>query len=160
MNSAKDLGAHVIALTNTATKMEKAKLLGADHVIDYREHPDWSKQVRALTGKRGVDIVVDNVGAPTFPRSLLSLVRGGRLVTVGNTAGFQVLFDNRLVFGKQLTIIGSTMAGATDTRAAAAYAWGKNLSPLIDRELPLSAGREGYEALQKRSQFGKIVLKP
>ncbi len=157
---AKDLGAKVIALTRGPAKLAKAKDFGADEVIDYREHLEWSSVVRKLTDKRGVDVVIDNVGAASYSESLRSLARGGRLVTVGNTSGHTVAFDNRLIFGKQLSILGSSMGSARDAKAAAEYAWKKPLSKLIDRELALQEGLQAYQALEKGSQFGKIVLHP
>ena len=155
---AKDLGATVIALTSTAEKMARAAEFGADEVINYRDCPEWSIEVRRLTGRRGADLVVDNVGVATFQQSLLCLRRGGRLVTVGNTSGPNLRFDNRLVFGKQLSILGSTMGSEKDAREAVAYAWTKPLGKLIDQELPLSEGRRAYEILEAGNKFGKIVL--
>jgi len=157
---AKDIGARVIALTSSSDKMRKAKQLGADEVINYREVPKWSAEVRRLTNKRGAEVIVDNVGASSLPESLQAASRGGRIVTVGNTSGFNVILDNRLIFGKQLSLLGSTMGSAEDARQAAAYAWSHPYGALVDRELPLSDGAHAYELLEKGSQFGKIVLLP
>jgi NADPH:quinone reductase-like Zn-dependent oxidoreductase len=157
---AKDLGARVIALSSSAEKLERAQDFGADDGVNYREHPEWSKQVRQLTGKRGVDVVIDNVGGSSFQQSLLSLCRGGRLVTVGNTAGTQLTFDNRLVFGKQLSILGSTMGSMQDAREAIAYAWTKPLHRLLHGIFSLEDGPAAYNLLQTGKQFGKIVLLP
>ncbi len=157
---AKDIGAKVIALSGSAEKMRKAESLGADVVLNYRENREWSTEIRRLTDKRGADVVVDNVGASTFMQTLLAAARGGRIVTVGNTSGYNITFDNRLVFAKQLSILGSTMGSAQDFREAAAYAWAKPLKPLIARELPLKDGREAYEMMEKGNHFGKIVLLP
>ncbi len=157
---AKHLGARVIALTGSAEKAEFVRSLGADDVIDYHETPQWGRAVRNLTGKRGVDVVVDNVGRTTFPESLVALARGGRLVTVGNTSGAEVTFDNRLVFGKQLSIIGSTMGSSADSRSAIEFAWGRDPARFIGAELPLSAGREAFRMLKAVEHRGKIVLLP
>ncbi len=157
---AKDLGARVIALTSTRDKMQKASQLGADEVLNYREMPKWSEEIRRMTNRRGADVIVDNVGASSITQSLHAAARGGRIVTVGNTSGFNIVIDNRLIFGKQLSLLGSTMGNADDARQAAGYAWSKKLDVLINRELPLAEGQRGYELLEKGSQFGKIVLLP
>ncbi|MFN8390778.1 MAG: zinc-binding dehydrogenase [Bdellovibrionota bacterium] len=157
---AKDLGAKVIALTSTTEKMRRASELGANHVLNYRELPDWSREVRLLTGKRGADVIVDNVGQATFPQSLSAAARGGRIVTVGNSSGYQVTFDNRLMFGKQLSLLGSTMGSAKDAADAIAYAWTKPLGKLIDRELPLMDGKQAYDLLDNGEKCGKVVLLP
>ena len=157
---AKDIGARVIALTSTADKMKKAKLLGADEVLNYRDTPKWSAEIRKMTNKRGADVIIDNVGASSLPESLQAAARGGRIVTVGNTSGFNVIIDNRLIFGKQLSLLGSTMGSAEDARQAAAYAWAKSPGTLVDREMPLAEGARAYEMLEKGSQFGKILLIP
>lgn len=157
---AKDLGAKVIVLTSSESKAKRARELGADETINYLDTPDWSRAVKSLTAKRGVDVVVDNVGKPTYPLSLASLARGGRLVTVGNTAGYEVNFDNRLIFGKQLSILGSTMGSTKDAKEAISYAWQKGPQRWIDREMPLAEGRRAYEELKLGSQSGKIILRP
>lgn len=156
---AHDLGAKVIALTSSEAKLAKAKLLGAEHALNYKNLPEWSREIKALTNKQGVDIVIDNVGS-TFEQSLLSLKRGGKLITAGNTAGPQVHFDNRLLFAKQLSIIGTTMGTMQDARDGIAYAWSKNPQKWIDRELPLSDGAQAFAILERGEQFGKIVLIP
>src|SRR5262249_42494960 len=131
----KALGATVIALTSSEEKMERAKALGAAHVVNYKSQPDWSREVRKLTNGRGADVVVDNVGAATFQQSLQASVRGGRIVTVGNTSGPQVTFDNRLVFVKQLSILGSTMGSRKDFEDMLAFMAEKNIRPVVDEVL-------------------------
>jgi NADPH2:quinone reductase len=153
----KHLSAEVYAITSTPEKMQKAQELGADHVINYKAE-DWSKAVFLATGKRGVDVVVDNVGAATWMQSIRVLARGGRLVTVGGTAGPQVEMDLRLVFRKQISIIGSTMGSHKDFRDVMSLIWSGELHPVIDRVMPLSEGRAVHELLERGEQFGKIVL--
>jgi NADPH:quinone reductase-like Zn-dependent oxidoreductase len=154
---AKHLGATVYAVTSTPEKMARAQALGADHVINYRQ-VDWSKAIFAATGKRGVDVVVDNVGAPTWTPSLRALARGGRLVNVGGTGGPVVEMDLRLVFRKQISILGSTMGSPQDFREVMDLIWAGKLAPVIDRVMPLSDGRAAHEYLEKGEQFGKVVL--
>ena len=105
---AKLSGAVVYVVGSSAEKLRIAEELGADYLIDRSKEADWSKTVYQMTGKRGVDVVVDNVGT-TFPLSFRAAVKGGRILTVGNTGGPKFEIDNRFLFGKHLSIIGSTM---------------------------------------------------
>ncbi|MBL7663468.1 zinc-binding dehydrogenase [bacterium] len=158
---AKFFGAKVVALTSTEAKMANARALGADHVLNYTTNPDWSREVRSLTNGRGVDVVVDNVGSKTIVQSIRSARRGGRIVTVGNTSGPVVTFDNRLIFTKQLSILGSTMGSAQDFKEMLEQSiWTKKVRPVIDSEIPLAEGRFGYEKLERGEQFGKVILIP
>lgn len=154
----KFVGAQVIALTSSAQKAEKAHALGADHVIDYTKFPEWSREVKNLTKNRGVDVVVDNVGAKTFPESLRAVCRGGRIVTVGNTSGPSIAIDNRLVFGKQVSILGSTMGSHQDFLDMLEVVWSGKIQPVVDKVLPLEDGKVAYQILEEGSQFGKVVL--
>ncbi len=157
---AKSSGANVIALTSSKEKVQKAKELGADEVINYKQTPDWHKEIKKLTNGRGVDVVVDNVGSQTFEKSIHSTRRGGRIVTVGNTSGAKVSFDNRLLFTKQISILGSTMGSNKEFREVVQTIWGGKVNPVIDRTLPLSQGAQAYRALERGEQFGKILLLP
>ena len=156
---AKLAGAQVIAVTSSPDKVQRASQLGADHVID-RTSSDWAKEVRQLTGKRGVDVVVDNVGHATFQKSISVLCRGGRLVTVGNTSGPKAEIDIRHIFFKQLHIIGSTMGTPQEFRDVMTSIWSGRLQPVIDCVMPLSQGAEAHRRLESGEQFGKIVLRP
>ena len=131
--------------------------MGADEVFDYRDE-GWPKNVYKLTGKAGVDIVVDNVGKATFQKSRGALKRGGRLVTVGNTTGPKAELDIRFIFFKQLHIIGSTMGTPMEFDRVMKLVWSGKLNPVIDRQIPLSDGREAYQLMERGEQFGKIVL--
>lgn len=155
---AKLAGATVYTLTSTEEKMEKAKKLGADVVLNYREDPQWSKTLYTMTDRRGVDVVVDNVGRATLAQSMRAAARGGRIVIVGNTSGPQTEIDIRFIFGKQLSIIGSTMGSHQDFRDVMALIWAGKLKPVVDRVLPLSEGKRAFEILEQGEQFGKIVL--
>jgi NADPH:quinone reductase-like Zn-dependent oxidoreductase len=155
----KYLGATVYAITSTPDKMEKAKQLGADHVLNYKAE-DWSKAVFMATGKRGVDVVVDNVGQATWTQSIRALARGGRLVNVGGTGGPLVEMDLRLVFRKQISLLGSTMGSHQDFRDVMSLIWLGTFKPVIDRVMPLAEGRAAHELLERGEQFGKVVLVP
>jgi NADPH:quinone reductase-like Zn-dependent oxidoreductase len=156
---AKHLGATVFAITSSEEKMQKAKALGADHVINYKAE-DWSKAVFLASGKRGVDVVVDNVGQATWMQSIRALARGGRLVTVGRTSGYEAMTDVRFLFVKQISIVGSTMGSHQDYREVMRLVFDGTLRVTIDRVLPLSQGRLAHEILERGEQFGKIVLVP
>ena len=157
---AKLAGATVYALTSTEEKMEQARELGADVVLNYREDPRWSKALYKMTGRRGVDVVVDNVGQATLAQSMRAVARGGRIVIVGNTSGPQTEIDIRFIFGKQISIIGSTMGTHQDFRDVMNLVWAGKLRPVVDRVMPLSEGQAAFEALERGEQFGKIVLMP
>jgi len=156
---AKRLGATVYAITSSEDKMEKARALGADHAINYKAE-DWSKAVFAATGKRGVDVVVDNVGQATWMQSIRALARGGRLVTVGNTGGWEAITDVRFVWAKQIAIIGSTMGSHRDYRDVMQWVFDGKLKPAIHAVLPLGEGRAAHGMLERGEQFGKVVLVP
>ncbi len=157
---AKLAGATVYALTSTEEKMEQARELGADVVLNYREDPRWSKALYKMTSRRGVDVVVDNVGKATLAQSMRAVARGGRIVIVGNTSGPQAEIDVRFIFGKQISIIGSTMGTHQDFRDVMGLVWAGKLRPVVDRVMPLSEGKAAFEILERGKQFGKIVLVP
>jgi len=157
---AKLAGATVYALTSTEEKMERARELGADVVLNYREDPQWSKTLYKMTDRRGVDVVVDNVGRATLAQSMRAAARGGRIVIVGNTSGPHAEIDIRFIFGKQISLIGSTMGTHQDFRDVMNLVWAGKLRPVVDRVMPLSEGRQAFEILERGEQFGKIVLTP
>jgi NADPH:quinone reductase-like Zn-dependent oxidoreductase len=156
---AKLYGARVITTVGTDDKAERARALGADEAINYRQ-ADFCQEVRRLTGKRGVDVVVENVGQETWDRSIRSLTRGGRLVTCGATTGYEGATDIRYVFFKGLSILGSTMGSRSELLHVARFMAEGKLRPVIDRVLPLDRIAEGHRAMAERSLFGKIVLTP
>jgi NADPH:quinone reductase-like Zn-dependent oxidoreductase len=155
---AKFAGCNVYATTSSQEKMQKARELGADVVLNYYEDPEWSKTIYRLTGKRGVDVVVDNVGQATWSDSLRTVSRGGRVVSVGNTSGPLASTDIRFIFGKQISIIGSTMGSQQDFRDVMALVFNGTFRPVIDRVVPMDQGIEAMAALERGEQFGKIVL--
>jgi len=140
-------------------KGSKAQELGGDVVLD-RSQVDWGREIYELTGKRGVDVVVDNVGKATIDTSMKAVVRGGRIVIIGNTSGPHAEIDIRYIFGKQISLIGSTMGTHQDFRDVMSLLWAGKLKPVIDRVMPLHQGREAYEIVEKGKHFGKIVLTP
>ena len=156
---AKLAGAFVYAVASNQKKAQLAKELGADVVLD-RSRVEWSRELYKLTAKRGVDLIVDNVGKATLASSMQALARGGRIVIVGNTSGPQTEIDIRFIFGKQISLIGSTMGTHQDFKDVVTLLWNGKLKPVIDRQMPLSEGQRAYEMMQKGQQMGKIVLIP
>jgi len=154
---AKYISAQVIVVGSDAKKLERAESIGADVLIDRSKEEDWSKTVFLATNKRGVDVVVDNVGA-TFMQSLRALRKGGRLLTVGNSAGPKVEIDNRYMFAKHLSIIGSTMSTLEDFKEVMDLVVAGKLKPIIDKTYPLRDAALAQERLWKNENFGKITL--
>lgn len=151
------LGAEVYVVGSSEEKLEKAKSLGADELIN-RNEEDWPKAVFTRTGKQGVDVVVDNVGAATFYHSIRSLRVGGRLVTVGNTAGPKFEIDNRLIFYKHLSILGSMMGTTADFHAVMNLVFDGQLHPHIDSVFPLAESAAAQAKMEAGDFFGKIVI--
>ena len=155
---AKLTGCKEYVVGSSAEKCAQAKALGADVVIDRSQEENWSKALYGLTSKRGVDVVVDNVGQATMMDSIRSVRRGGRILVVGNTSGYNAQIDLRYVFSKQISIIGSTMGTtAAYTRVMGLVAEGK-LKPVIGAALPLNDAREAERMLESGDVFGKVVL--
>lgn len=138
-------------------KLSKARECGAEITIN-RHQTDWSREIYRLTSRQGVDVVVDNVGAATFPQSLRSLRRGGRLLTVGNSSGPRFEIDNRYLFGKHLTIIGSTMGTSADYETVMGLIFAGKLNPIVDTILPLEECPRALARLRDGDVFGKLVL--
>ncbi len=156
---AKMAGCRVFATASSSDKLERARQLGADFLINYNEE-EFDKRIRELTHKRGVDVVVDYIGADTWVRSLRSARRGGRVLTCGATTGFAPQTDLRQVFFRQLQVVGSTMGSHREFLDVMKCVFRGQLKPVIDRVLPLAEARKGHEWIESRSVFGKIVLAP
>jgi NADPH:quinone reductase-like Zn-dependent oxidoreductase len=154
---AKWIGAQVIVVGSDAGKLAKAESIGADILIDRSKEEDWSKAVYLATNKRGVDVVVDNVGT-TFMMSLRALRKGGRLLTVGNSGGPKFEIDNRYMFAKHLSIIGSTMSTLADFKEVMDLIVAGKLKPIIDSSFPLKDAACAQERLWNNENFGKITL--
>ena len=154
---AKHLGARVIVTSSDDAKLAAAKDLGADVTLNHRTQK-VAQEVRALTNKRGVDVVVENVGAATWDDSLRCLRRGGRLVTCGATTGPDVTLDLRRLFWHHWSILGSTMGNAAEYAEVVRRLGKGELRPIVDRVYPMARVRDGYERLAKGEQLGKIVV--
>ncbi len=154
---AKYIGARVVVVGSDAQKLEKAAAIGADILVDRSKEADWSKSVFLATEKRGVNVVVDNVGT-TFMQSLRSLRKGGRLLTVGNSGAPKFEFDNRYMFAKHLSIIGSTMGTLQDFKEVMDLIVSGTLKPILDKTYPLKEAAIAQERLWKNENFGKITL--
>ncbi len=155
---AKHVGARVLAVTS-GRHVEAVRGLGADEVVD-REREDFSKSVWQLTDRRGVDVALDSVGQATWKSTVRSLARDGRLVTYGATTGAEGCQNIRLVFWKQLQIIGSTMASHAEFLEVMGLVLDGTLEPVVDVVWPLDRTAEGHERLEAGLSFGKIVLTP
>ncbi|MFY9553283.1 MAG: zinc-binding dehydrogenase [Blastocatellia bacterium] len=153
------LGARVIATASTDDKLAKARLLGADEVINYQQE-DFLEVVKRLTGKRGVDVVFEHTGEATWEKSIRSLSRGGRLVTCGATAGYKGNLDIRYLFSRQISLIGSYMGAKAELIEVLQFFDDGRLKPVVDRVLPLESAAEAHTAIEDRAQFGKVVLVP
>jgi len=145
-------------IASSATKAQLALAQGADWVHDRSRDANWAKAVYLATDRTGVDMVVDNVGAATFPSSLRALRTGGRLVTVGGTAGYEATVPVNLLFGKHLSIIGSTMGSQEDYRRVMALVFGGKLKPLVDTVYPMTEFRTAVARMMDNQQFGKILI--
>jgi NADPH:quinone reductase-like Zn-dependent oxidoreductase len=154
---AKWMGAQVVVVGSNAKKLELAESLGADILIDRSKDEEWSKAIFLATNKRGVDVVVDNVGT-TFMQSLRALRKGGRLLTVGNSGAPKFEIDNRYLFAKHLSIIGSTMSTLSEFKEVLDLIVTGKLKPVIDSGYPLQDAARAQERLWKNENFGKITL--
>ena len=155
---AKLLGArHIIATAGSPEKLERARELGATHVLDYSQG-DFAREVRRITDGKGVEVVFDHVGGSTFEQSLRCVAWGGRIVFCGATAGHLATVNLRAVFFKSLSILGSTMGTLAELIQLLRFFETAQLRPVVDRILPLEEAPEAQAALERRGTFGKIVL--
>jgi NADPH:quinone reductase-like Zn-dependent oxidoreductase len=154
---AKMLGAHATVTSGSDEKLARAVALGADDTINHR-NVDVGREVRARTGKKGVDVVVDSIGEATWTQSLFALGRRGRLVTCGGTSGPMVTTDVRKLFWNQWSILGSTMGNDAEFAAVVSHYRHGRLRPPVDAVFPLERGRDAFARLDAGEQFGKIVV--
>lgn len=154
---AKALGASVIATTSDAAKVERAKDLGAGHVL-HAPPADLAREVRRLTGGAMADVVLDHVGPALFMDALKCLRPSGRLVTCGSTSGPKVELDMRYVFSRQLRIIGSRMGSLAEMREAWKLVESGQVRPVVDKVYPLAEAAAAHARLESRGQFGKVVV--
>ncbi|MGH9348116.1 MAG: zinc-binding dehydrogenase [Vicinamibacterales bacterium] len=156
----KRFGATVIATASTAAKLDRAREHGADHVINYVSDTEWDTTVRRFTRKRGVDIVIETVGASTWAQSIRALGKGGRLVTSGATSGPIGQTDIRYLFRREHAILGSNGWTHSELRHVMKLAFAGDLDPVIDRVIPLSAVAAAERAMERREVFGKVIVRP
>lgn len=158
MQLAKAIGAKVIVTSREDSKLERALAMGADYGINGKTQ-DVAKTVMSLTGGRGVDVVIENVGEAVWSAAMKSLVRGGRLVTCGATSGDQPPADLRRIFIRQLQILGSTAGNLSEFRDLLAFVEMHRIVPVIDSEFPLDRAHEALSRLESGQQFGKVGVR-
>ncbi|HEY7098324.1 MAG TPA: zinc-binding dehydrogenase [Terriglobales bacterium] len=149
----------VITTAGNEVKLEKARALGADFGIDHYKQK-ISNEVKRITNREGVDIVIEHVGSATWDESLKSLKPGGTLVTCGATTGPQASIDLRFIYSRQLSLLGSYMGTMGELHDVLGHVFAGRLKPVVDRSFPLSNIREAHEYLEKSQMFGKVVINP
>ena len=154
----KQIGATVWVTSGDDAKLDRARALGADHLLNHRTQ-DVPRLIREQTAKRGMDVVIDSVGQATWARSLLALGRRGRLVTCGGTSGPMLETDVRRLFWNQWSLLGSTMGTDDEYATVVDELRAGRLLPVIDSVTPLADGRQAYERLASGAQFGKVVVR-
>jgi NADPH:quinone reductase-like Zn-dependent oxidoreductase len=156
---AKFFNCQVITTAGDDRKIAKARELGADHVINHYQQK-ISDEVRKITNKQGVDIVLEHVGPATWDESLRSLKAAGTLVTCGATTGPQVNIDLRFVYSRQLSVLGSYMGTMGELHEVLKHLFSGRFKPVVDRTFPLKEARAAHEYMEMSQMFGKIVLNP
>jgi NADPH:quinone reductase-like Zn-dependent oxidoreductase len=154
---AKFAGATVYVVGSNPAKLAVAQSLGADFLIDRSKEANWAKTIFQMTGKSGVDVIVDNVGT-TFPMSFRAARKGGRLLTVGNTGGPTFEIDNRYIFSRHLSILGSSMGTRQDFAQVMKLVFEKKLRPMLDRDFPLSDVRSAHKYFDSGDAMGQVTL--
>ncbi len=155
---AKFFGARVITTAGSDAKFEKARQLGADHIINHKSQK-IRDEVRRITNKRGVDVVFEHVGTATWDDSLASLALAGRLVTCGSTTGYDAKIDLRFLFSRQLSLLGSYMGVKSELHTIMKLVAAGRLKPVVDRVFPLTEAAAAHAYVESAQQFGKVVLK-
>ncbi len=155
---AKLAGATVYVIGSNAEKCAQAEAIGADVTINRDEEPQWSRAIYRLTGRRGVDVVVDNVGAATLGQSMRACRIGGRILIVGGTSGYSYDLNVAQLFARHISLIGSTMGPHRDYVAVMQQVFAGRIKPVIGARLPLSEARRAQEMLEANAVFGKVVL--
>src|SRR5690606_2929244 len=157
---AKMAGAEVIACTSSEEKAQRLRELGADHIVNYAETPDFSREVWKLTGKKGVDVAINFTGGDTWIPTQRSMAVDGRILTCGSTVGHLCEIDIRFVWFRETEIIGSRAYKPEDIKACLQYVADGKIQPVIDSVLPLDQAGEGVGLLENRRVFGKVIVKP
>jgi NADPH:quinone reductase-like Zn-dependent oxidoreductase len=150
--------AHVIAAASTDEKLARARALGADETLRYGEGIDLGAELKRLTRRKGVEVIIESAGGPHFPVLVRALAVGGRLVTCGTTAGYEATIDLRYVFWRQLSLLGSTMAPKARLLTLLGLVGEGRLKPVVDRVLPIAQVADAHRLLEGRQVFGKVVL--
>jgi NADPH:quinone reductase-like Zn-dependent oxidoreductase len=153
------IGARVIATAGSEAKRERVRSLGAHEVLDHAS-ADIAAETRALTGKKGVEVVFEHVGGPVFEQAVGALARNGRLVTCGATAGSRVSLDLNTLFGRHLALLGSWMGRRAELVKVLQFVRDGRLKPVVDSVMPLAEARRAHERIEARQHFGKVVLVP
>jgi len=156
---AKLVGCKVITTAGDESKMDQGRELGADYTINHYQQK-ISDEVKKITAKAGVDVVFEHVGKATWEESVKSLKPGGTLVTCGNTTGFDVGLDLRFLFSRQLNLLGAYMGTMGELLEVLKFIFNGKLKPVVDKTFPLREARAAHERIEKREQFGKVVLNP
>lgn len=156
---AKLWGARVITTAGDEVKLEKGRELGADYTINHYKQK-ISEEVRKITAKRGVDIVIEHVGAATWEESVKSLRPGGTLVTCGATTGPEAKLELRFLFSRQLSLLGSYMGNMGELHEVLKFVFSGALKPVVDKSFPLREASAAHEYLERSAQFGKVILNP
>ncbi len=155
---AKLAGATVYAIGSDAAKCAQAEAIGADVTINREEEPQWSRALYKMTGRRGVDVVVDNVGAATLSQSMRACRIGGRILIVGGTSGYGFELNVAQLFARQISLIGSTMGPHRDYVAFMEQVFAGRIKAVIGARLPLNEARRAQDLLETNAVFGKVVL--
>ena len=156
---ARMLGARVIASAGDPAKLARARELGAHETIDHARE-DLGARARALSGKKGVEVVFEHVGGRIFEQGVAALARNGRLVTCGATIGKEVSLDLNLLFGKHLTLMGSWMGRRSEMVEVLKFVGDGRLKPVVDSVMPLKDAAAAHRRIEAREHFGKVVLVP
>jgi alcohol dehydrogenase len=156
---AKNLGAEVIACASSADKLQRLKELGADHLIDYTRE-DFSRRAWEISGKKGVDVVVNYTGGDTWVPSIRALALHGRLLTCGATAGYDPPEDIRYIWRREVNIIGCNGWTRSDLEQLLAEVARGTIRPIIDGVYPLEQAAEAMRVIEDREVFGKVILRP
>jgi alcohol dehydrogenase len=153
------LGAEVVAVAGSREKLDRLAALGAKHLVQARG-ADYGEAVWRLTGKKGADVIVDTIGAETWPTTLRTVASGGRILVCGATTGFDVATDLRYVWVRESTIIGSDGCKRADLEALLALLRDERIVPVIDRVVGFDDVRAAQQAMENRSIFGKVIVTP
>lgn len=156
---AKASGAKVIATSSSNEKLERVKALGADATINYKETPDWAKEVRKITGGRGADHIVEVGGAGTFVQSLQAVRTGGHVSIIGVLSGVAQEVPIALIMGGNIKVKGVTVGSRVMVEEMCAAMEINKIKPVVDKVLPFQDARKAFELMQGQGHFGKIVLK-